>query len=47
MGRKAYTHILISNDVDVVLIGATTLKTLGLEVDPTTGRLKEATTYLL
>jgi len=47
MGRKAYTHILVSNDVDIVLIGATTLETLGLEVDPTTGRLKEATTYLL
>ena len=47
MGRKAYTHILVSNDVDTVLIGATTLETLGLEVDTTTGRLKEATTYLL
>jgi len=30
-----------------VLISATTLETLGLEVDPTTGKLKEATTYLL
>jgi predicted aspartyl protease len=47
MGRKAYVHMLVSNDVDIVLIGATTLKTLGLEVDPTTGKLKEATTYLL
>jgi clan AA aspartic protease len=47
MGRKAYTRILASNDVDVVLIGATTLETLGLEVDPVTGKLKEATTYLL
>jgi clan AA aspartic protease len=47
MGRKAYVHMLASNDVDVVLIGATTLETLGLEVDPTTGKLKEATTYLL
>jgi clan AA aspartic protease len=47
MGRKAYTHILASNDVDTVQIGVTTLETLGLEVDPTTGRLKEATTYLL
>jgi predicted aspartyl protease len=34
-------------DVDIVLIGATTLETLGLEVDPVTGKLKEATTYLL
>jgi len=46
-GRKAYVHMLASNDVDIVLIGATTLETLGLEVDPTTGKLKEATTYLL
>ena len=46
-GRKAYTHMLASNDTDIALIGATTLETLGLEVDPTTGKLKEATTYLL
>jgi len=47
MGRKAYVHMLVSNDVDIVLIGATTLETLGLEVDPVTGKLKETTTYLL
>jgi predicted aspartyl protease len=47
MGRKAYTHILTLNDVDIVLIGAATLETLGLEVDLTTGKLKEAITYLL
>ena len=47
MGRKAYTHILTSNDVDTMQIGATTFETLGLEVDLTTGKLKEATTYLL
>ena len=47
MGRKAYAHMLVSNDVDTVLIGATTLETLGPEVDPTTGKLKETTTYLL
>jgi aspartyl protease family protein len=47
MGRKAYTHILISDDVDTVLIGATTLETLGFEVDPVTGELREAKTYLL
>ena len=47
MGRKAYTHILTSNDVDTVQIGVRTLETLGLEVDLTTGKLKEATTYLL
>jgi clan AA aspartic protease len=47
MGRKAYSHILVSDDIDVVLIGATTLETMGLEVDPVIGRLKEAKTYLL
>ncbi|MCC6020614.1 MAG: aspartyl protease [Thermoproteaceae archaeon] len=47
MGRRAYTHILVSDDIDTVLIGATTLETLGLEVDPVTGKLKEAPTYLL
>jgi len=47
MGRRAYTHILASDDIDVVLIGATTLEILGLEVDPAAGKLKEAATYLL
>jgi aspartyl protease family protein len=47
MGRKAYTHILVSDDIEIVLIGATTLETLGLEVDPAAGKLKEAATYLL
>jgi len=47
MGRKAYTHILVSDDVDVALIGAVTLETMGLEVDPVTGRLKESKIYLL
>ena len=47
MGRKAYAHMLVSDDVDIVLIGTTTLETLGPEADPTTGKLKEATTYLL
>jgi predicted aspartyl protease len=47
MGRKAYTHILVLNDVDAVLIGTVTLETLGFEVDPVTGKLKEAKTYLL
>jgi clan AA aspartic protease len=35
MGRRAYTHILVSNDVDIVLIGAATLEILGLEVAQT------------
>jgi aspartyl protease family protein len=47
MGRKAYTHILVSDDVDTVLIGVVILETLGFEVDPVSGRLKETKTYLL
>jgi clan AA aspartic protease len=47
MGRKAYTHILVSDDVDVVFIGAVALETLSFEVDPVVGKLKEAKTYLL
>ena len=47
MGRKAYTHILVSDDIEIVLIGATALETPGLEVDPAAGKLKEAATYLL
>jgi aspartyl protease family protein len=47
MGRKAYTHILVSDDVDAVLIGTVTLETLGFEVGPVTGELREAKVYLL
>jgi predicted aspartyl protease len=47
MGRKAYTHILVSGDIDVALIGVAAPETLGLEVDPATGRLKESKTHLL
>jgi len=47
MGRKAYTHILVSDYVDAVLIGVATLEILGLEVDLVMGELKEAKTYLL
>ena len=38
MDRKAYTHILMSEDVvNIVLMGAVTLEALGLEVDLVTG----------
>jgi clan AA aspartic protease len=47
MDRKAYSHIFVSDNIDFVPIGAVTLETLGLEVDPVTGKLKEAKTYLL
>ena len=47
MGRRAGSQILVSDDVDLVLIGVLTLEALGLEVDPTTGRLKETEILLL
>ncbi len=46
-GRRAGSQILVSDEVDVVLIGVLTLEALGLEVDPTTGRLKETEILLL
>ena len=47
MGRKAHTHILVSDDIDAALIGAAAPETLSLEVDPATERLKESKTHLL
>jgi clan AA aspartic protease len=47
MGRKAYSHILVSGDIEFVLIGTVVLETLGFEVDPVTGKLKEARILLL
>ena len=47
IGRRAYSHILVSEDVDTPLIGTVTLEILGFEVDPITGRLKEAKIFLL
>jgi predicted aspartyl protease len=47
MGRRAGSQILVSDDVDLTLIGVLTLEALGLKVDPTTGRLKETEILLL
>jgi predicted aspartyl protease len=47
MGRKAYVQMLVSDEIDVVLIGTVALETLGFEIDPVTGKLKEAKIYLL
>jgi clan AA aspartic protease len=47
MGRKAYSHMLVSDEIDVVLIGTVALEILGFEIDPVTGKLKEAKIYLL
>jgi len=47
MGRKAYSHILVSDEIEVVLVGTVVLETLGFEVDPITGKLKEAKIFVL
>ncbi len=46
-GRNTVTPLLISKTLDKILIGVITLEALGLSVDPTKGRLKEAETLLL
>jgi clan AA aspartic protease len=46
-GNLTVTPVLVSETLDKVLIGVITLEALGLAVDPTTGRLNEAETYLL
>ena len=47
MGRKAYLHMLVSDEIDVALIGTVALEILGFEIDPVIGKLKEAKIYLL
>jgi aspartyl protease family protein len=46
-GNLTVTPILVSDTLDKILVGVITLEALGLTVDPTTGQLKEAETYLL
>jgi len=46
MGRRRAVPMLISDEVSFVLIGVTTLEWLRLEVDPTTGKLKESIALL-
>ncbi len=45
-GKSATVRVAISDVVDRLLVGVTTLETLGLAVDPMTGQLKESY-YLL
>mgnify|MGYP001772734330 FL=1 len=40
-GRGEIVPVLVSDIIDKVLIGVTTLEVLELEVDPVTGRLRE------
>ena len=46
MGKADVLPVLISDIIDKVLIGVTTLELLELEVDPITGRLRERTLLL-
>ncbi len=46
MGRSEIVPVLVSDSIDRVLIGVTTLEVLGLQVDPLTGKLKEWTILL-
>ncbi|MEM1730851.1 MAG: aspartyl protease family protein [Ignisphaera sp.] len=45
-GRGDVIPVLVSDVIDKLLIGATTLEILGLQVDPITGKLKEWTLLL-
>jgi predicted aspartyl protease len=42
-GKNEMIPVLISDTIDKVLIGVTTLEILGLQVDPIEGKLKEWT----
>lgn len=46
MGKSEIVPVLISDIIDKVLVGVTTLEVLGLQVDPITGKLKEWTILL-
>ncbi|MEM0079976.1 MAG: aspartyl protease family protein [Nitrososphaerota archaeon] len=45
-GRGDVIPVLVSDVIDKLLIGVTTLEILGLQVDPITGKLKEWTLLL-
>jgi len=47
MGEETPARILVSDELDTVIIGITVLEQLGLEVDPTTGKLKKTKLLLL
>jgi len=46
MGRSCTTKVIFG-DKDLIVLEVYTLEGLGLEVNPVSGRLKEATPYLL
>ncbi len=46
LGRRDLVPVLISDSINKVLIGVTTLEILGLQVDPVAGELREWTWLL-
>jgi predicted aspartyl protease len=47
MGGETPAGILVSDEVNTVLIGITVPEQLGLEVDPVTGKLRKTKLLLL
>lgn len=45
--KRMVTPLLVSDILEGVLIGVTTLEAMGLAVDPATGQLKESEVFLL
>ena len=46
-GRELTTNILVSDTLQIVLIGVTTLESLGLAVDPRSETLRDSDLFLL
>ncbi len=46
-GKRGVTPLLVSRELSEVLVGVVTLEVLGLAVDPTTCKLREARILLL
>jgi clan AA aspartic protease len=47
MGEETPARILVSDELNTVIIGITVLEQLGLEVDPVTGKIKKTRLLLL
>jgi predicted aspartyl protease len=47
VGEETPARILVSDELDTVIIGITVLEQLGLEVDPVTGKIKKTKLLLL
>ena len=46
MGKKRIMPVLVSKQIDKVLIGVTTLEAMNLKVNPVTQQLEEVTAFL-